>query len=111
MKTKMHTLRDKNDFTRLFRRGQKFSFPGFMTATFPNRLAHSRFAFIVPNTVDKRAVARNRLRRRIREWARINQARFNPPADIAFLVRKEALGISRKKLYEELDSSISKIFG
>lgn len=110
MTVKLHTLRQKNDFARLFRRGKKVQSQIFLLAFVPNSLSHPRFAFIAPRSIDKRAVKRNMLRRRTREWIRKHPHLFTKPLDMAFLFRKEAGLMPRKKFYEELGRAISKIF-
>lgn len=53
-----------------------------------NNLPVSRFAFVVPKSVDKRAVTRNRVRRILRESVRLLLPTIVPGLDGVFLVRK-----------------------
>lgn len=53
-----------------------------------NNLSVSRFAFVVPKSVDKRAVTRNRVRRILRESVRLLLPTIVPGLDGVFLVRK-----------------------
>ena len=64
----------------------------------------SRFAFIAPKSVDKRAVVRNRLRRRAREWARTHLSSSFLPLDAAILFKKEAKDATQKEFYKDLAS-------
>ncbi len=52
-----------------------------------NRMG-SRFAFVVPVSVDKRAVGRNRLKRLVRESVRLALPSLSPGWDGVFMVRK-----------------------
>ncbi|MBF8280690.1 MAG: ribonuclease P protein component [Candidatus Magasanikbacteria bacterium] len=64
-------LRQDKDFTRVFRGGRRAS-AGLVLITFsPNRLREPRYAVVVGTKVSKRAVVRNRLKRRIREQLRL----------------------------------------
>lgn len=71
-----------------------------------NRLSHARLALVAPRAIEKRAVFRNRLRRRTSEWIRRN-AVLGLSLDIAIFFKREAAVAPRRKLYEEL----RKIFG
>ncbi|MBI2122214.1 MAG: ribonuclease P protein component [Candidatus Sungbacteria bacterium] len=106
----MHALQKENDFARLFRRGKKHHFPAFMISVLSNPHSYNRFAFIVSASIEKSAVKRNRMRRRVREWVRKNQFKFCRSSDVAFLFRKDAFRMSRKKIYEELEEAVKKIF-
>ena len=52
------------DMTALMRYGRRVSSPLFQLAVQSTPLPHPRFVFVVGRAVDKRAVIRNRLRRR-----------------------------------------------
>lgn len=71
-----------------------------------NRLSYARLALVAPRAIEKRAVLRNRLKRRIGEWIRCN-AVLGLSLDIAIFLKREAVVAPRRKLYEEL----CKIFG
>lgn len=108
--SRMSRLQTKDNFRLLFRQGRRYDSPFFRIVT---RGAYnnptSRFAFIISRGVEKRAVLRNRLRRRTREWVRRNLTRFPSSVHIAFLFKKAAFQVSRATLYEELDRTIRKI--
>ena len=98
------------DLDLLFRRGRRLSTPLFQIASRRNNLSHARFLLVVPRTVDKRAVVRNRLRRRITEYIRIRPALFSPPLDIAIVCKKEAVRATHTEFYEVLDRVLTQIF-
>lgn len=54
--------------------GQRAAGERVLIATLPNELGHARLACVVGKRFDKRAVARNRWRRRIREVFRVRRA-------------------------------------
>lgn len=74
----------------------------FRVVYLPNKNARPRFAFIAPRSIDKRAVLRNLLRRRTREWVRGHLDGLQKPLDVAVIFKKEAVSATRKNFYEEL---------
>ena len=104
-----HRLGRGKDLDLLLRRGSRVSHAFFSVAWRPSYLPISRFVFIVPRSVDKRAVVRNRLRRRIREYLRTRAARITPPRDIAIICRAEAALAARAHLYAALEELLSRL--
>ena len=102
------TLGRGADLGLLLRRGWRSSSRLFYVTSRPNGLAHSRFAFIVPRAVDKRAVVRNRLRRRMREYIRARAGRIAPSHDIAITCKKEAAKAPRVHFYAELEEFLKR---
>lgn len=99
----MRHLRGAKDFHILFHSGRKRETKFFKVIALPNRLPFSRCAFIVPKSVDKRAVMRNRLRRRCREWVRKSPILFPLSLDMAITIKKNADTATRKEFYEDLE--------
>jgi ribonuclease P protein component len=54
----------------------------------PNHLPYSRFAFVVGKRVSRKAVVRNKIRRRIREVVR--QDPIQPGWDLVFIARAQS---------------------
>lgn len=98
----IHRLGSAKDFRVLFRLGRRREFRFFKLIYLPNKLSFSRFAFITPKTVDKRAVVRNRLRRRCREWIRKSLIPLPRALDIAITFKKDAHKATRKEFYADL---------
>lgn len=73
----------------VMRRGKRVSAQGLQLIFVQNNLPVSRFAFVVPKSVDKRAVVRNRIRRVVREAVRLALSQITPGWDGVFLIRKE----------------------
>lgn len=93
----------------LLRYGRRISSPLFQLLVRPSGRAHPRFVLVAARTVDKRAVVRNRLRRRAREYLRKNMAGLPPGLDIAVIIKKEAASASRNEFYEDLRQTVSRI--
>lgn len=73
----------------VMRRGKRVSAQGVQLIFTQNSLSVSRFAFIVPKSVDKRAVVRNRIRRVVREAVRLALPAIVPGWDGVIVIRKE----------------------
>ncbi len=106
---KQHSIRSEKDFKLLFTKGHRLDSRLFRVSVRKNNLGFPRFAFIVPRAVEKRAVLRNRSRRRAREWIRRQQKTFSAALDIALVFKKEAIVSSKKTFYEELRKIFAQI--
>ncbi len=73
-------------------------------------LPSSRVTLIAPRSSEKRAVRRNRIRRRTREWLRKNAKLFRHPVTLDILFKKEAFASTRKLFYVELERTINRVF-
>lgn len=72
------------------KRAKKISSKYFFLNTEDNGLACSRFAFVISKKVDKRAVVRNRIKRKLTEIININLEKIKIGMDMIFILRKEA---------------------
>jgi ribonuclease P protein component len=71
----------------------------------------SKFGFIVSNQVDKRATARNLLKRRLREIVRLNLDKFKLPVDAIILAKVGSKKLEYAILEKELVSLFKKVRG
>jgi len=108
MLTRSNRLKNDRDFQRVFRSGRFVSGPFLTLKLAPNKLAASRFAFVVGVKVSKRAVQRNRLRRRMREITRKLLPSLRGNFDVVMMARPEALKLDFPKLESELRRSLTK---
>jgi ribonuclease P protein component len=95
-------LRSK-DFRRVYDEGSRFSGPLF--AAFCLRepeIDGPRIGFTTPRALGK-AVARNRIRRRVREALRLQLDRLNPQWSIVINPRRKALAAPPEEIRRELD--------
>ncbi len=88
---KVNTLRRRRDFDRLFESGKRYY--DKLLVTVVHRRPESdqaRVAFIVGRKVDKRAVVRNRVKRRLREAWRRELSLVNVGVDVGFMAQPPA---------------------
>jgi len=82
--------------------GRNVSTSSFVLKFFPNKLGNPRFAIIISNKIDKRAVVRNKLRRWIREVIRLNLKDIKSNTDCLFVVQKPVLKLEREEFKKEV---------
>jgi len=102
------TLRRRRDFDRLFESGKRYYDKLLVTVV---RLRpesdQARVAFIVGRKVDKRAVVRNRIKRRLREAWRREVPQPSAGADIAFVASPASAQASYWDLAEVIKAHLA----
>src|SRR5688572_23529732 len=81
---------------------KSFATQPFFLKVSKNELTMSRFGFVVRKQVDKRATARNRIRRVFRSCIEDMLAEISPGYDMLFFVKSQVLEMKREDLYNEL---------
>ena len=81
-------LRRQRDFDAVRKRGVARAHALVVLRMAPNHLPYSRFAFVVGKRVSRKAVVRNKIRRRIREVVR--QDPIQPGWDLVFIARAQS---------------------
>ncbi len=92
----------KKDLDVILRSRSKFYSNNFVLRFFKNELSKSRFCVVVSKKISKRAVDRNRIRRRIYEILRLNYDRIKPEFDFMIFVKQGVL----KMQYVDMESEI-----
>ncbi len=81
MLAETNRLKKKKDFERVFKGGQGFK-EGFLYLKIKeNKLKSSRFGFIVSTQFSKKAIFRNRIKRRLRELIRMKLLKIKKGID------------------------------
>ena len=101
---KQYRINKKSDFEKLFE-AKKIYFSRFLIVkSVPNDLAYPRFGMIISTKVSKRAVDRNKIRRRIREIFHLHFNEIKPGVDILAIAKSSML----KLTYKETESEVLK---
>ena len=97
-----YRLKTSADFAHLDKEGKRLYSSGFLLVVAPSMTGESRLGIAVTRKLDKRAVVRNKIKRRVREIFRASRARFKTPCDILVIARREAL----QSAYSDMERQI-----
>lgn len=117
MLPKKFRLHADSDIKRLVQAGKTFFLPQLTLKYQKNNENCLRIGFVVSTRVDKRAVVRNKIKRRMREAIKIELLRIKNGQDLLFIAKKGCLDLSvleinkqfqfalkTTRLYTELDA-------
>jgi len=105
MLPKLYRLTGQRNFKLIAERGRALFLKELGIKWLENNLANSRFAFVVSTQIDKRAVVRNKIKRRLREIIHQNLKNIESGFDLMFLTRLAIKNLEYKdlvKLVEQL---------
>ncbi|MFH1375471.1 MAG: ribonuclease P protein component [Patescibacteria group bacterium] len=80
-------LRKKEEVDLVFHKGKSVSLPEFTFKFLPNAFGTTRIAVLVGKKLSNKASARNRIRRRLREVARLNLEQLPQGLDLLIIAR------------------------
>ncbi len=103
MLSQKNRLRKERDFEAVFKKGQTFKQGQLVLKIKNNNLKSSRFGFIVNKKFSKKAVERNKIKRRLRELVAFKK--IKKPLDIVIIVMPNA-----DNDFQELKKTIDKLF-
>jgi len=93
MLPKINRLKKKKDFALVFKKGEGFQNDFLFIKVAKNNLKSSRFGFITSKSFSKKAVVRNKIKRRLREIVRLNIEGIKKGIDIIFIAKS---GLEKK---------------
>jgi len=108
MLPKANRLKQDRDFKVLLQAGRRLNSQGLTVRWVTTRQPVSRFAFVVANHVAKRAVVRNKLKRRLREIIRSFLPHLTGSYDILLAAKKPALDYTFQQLQQEVLSVLQR---
>lgn len=94
------SLKNNNDFRRVYRKGTSAVRPCLVVYVRPNRQGRTRLGFTVTAKVGK-AHTRNRVRRRLREIYRLHESGLRPGYDMVVVARARAAEVTYRRLETE----------
>lgn len=98
--TRLERIRGEKDFRSLYRTGRRVRGRYFDLVFRPNGLGYSRLGVVVSKKVGP-AVARNKVKRRMRELFRRNKSLYADPVDVIVVSRPGIVGLARDELEAE----------
>src|SRR3989344_7261945 len=81
MPAKNSQLKKKKDFELVFKKGRTIKNDFFVLKFLPNGLENNRFGIVVSQKVSKKAVVRNKIRRRVKESIKLKAVAKGENAD------------------------------
>jgi ribonuclease P protein component len=105
MLPKINRIKKKNDFEIIFKKGASYKNSLFILKVFKNDFNYSRFGFIVSSKVSKKAVVRNKVRRRLSEIIKAEFKNIKSGLDMVFI----SLSDIEKKEFSEIKESAASI--
>ncbi len=105
MLPKEYRLKRKKDFEKVLRKGKLLAKNFLTLKTVKNNLKTIRIGVVVSRKVSKKAVLRNKTKRRLREAARANIKKIKPGYDLIFFTKK---GIE-KESFSEIKKEVEKL--
>jgi ribonuclease P protein component len=106
MLASIYRLSSPRDIARVFKRGRFAGDGGIQCKAAPNGQGHSRIVIVVSKKVSKKAVVRNRLRRRISGVIEPIWATVAPGYDIVITVREDILALSVSNMTQIVSTSL-----
>jgi len=107
---KTDKLLKRSEFVALSRKGRSVSDRYFIVAFRPNSLDRPRLGITVTKKTGN-AVIRNRIKRVVREFYRLNRQRINGQWDINVIAKKAAVGVPSVRAHESLCALVDQIRG
>lgn len=106
MLPRKNRLKKKKEFEKVFKKGEKFKESFLFLRLLENNFGDSRFGFIVSRRVSKKAVARNKLKRMLREIVRLKLPEIGKKVDGILSVSSAP----KKDDFLEMSRVIDKLF-
>ncbi len=106
----MITIRKRADFLRIAKEGKRRPVKTFVLQTLPNQNGETRIGYTVSKRVSKRAVDRNRIKRRLRAAVKDVSSYFPAGNDYVIIGRIDAMTRDYKELKNDLKYALKKIF-
>jgi ribonuclease P protein component len=108
MLKRINRLSTKRDITLVFNKGRASHGKGAVVKLRSNNLDKSRFAFVVSTKISKKAVERNRIRRRMREVVRLVFDEIRTGYDVVVIAKAAAKDMNHKTVSADLNQTLRK---
>ena len=98
-------LKKQKDFERVYQQGKGFKQDFLFLKAVSNGLEITRFGLVVSRKISKKAVIRNRVKRRLREIIRLRLEKVKKGVDVVLVTLP---GIEEKE-YQEIEQMVDKL--
>ena len=104
----INRLRKKKDFAKVYQRGYSYSSLLLWLKLLPNDLSYNRVGIVVSTKVSKKAVERNRIKRRLRALIKDYLSSIKPGYDIIITARVRIIDKSFQEIDQDLKSLLQR---
>lgn len=105
---KAEKLLNRSDFVRLSKSGEKIASRSFLVLYSPCKEKQTRLGVTVTKKIGH-APARNRIKRLVREYFRLNKHKITSKYDINIIAKKEIALLSSKEIFLSLEDIFNKL--
>jgi ribonuclease P protein component len=105
---KINRIGRKKEFLEIKNKGRMINSPLFGAATLVDESKEIKFGFVISKKISKRAVDRNKIKRRMGEILVKKIEKFKPGTKIVFLAKKSLLGAKIEEIEEEVNKIIDR---
>ena len=109
MLARRNRLRKSRDIQRVSKQGRLAAGAFITVRTQANRFQLIRCAVVISKKVDKRAVVRNRCRRRVQEILRTHLSELQGGSDILIYIRKDISDLSVAEIQSEVLNTLKRV--
>ena len=109
MLKKINRIGRKKEFLEIKNKGKIINSPLFGAATFVDESKEVKFGFVISKKISKKAVDRNKIKRRMCEILVKKLDKFKLGTKVVFLAKKSLLGVKIEEIEGEIDKLISKV--
>ena len=106
MLAQKNRLKKKKDFDRVFKKGKGFKENFLFMKAVKNGLEITRFGFVVSKAFSKKAVSRNKIKRRLREIIKSKESEVKKGFDVTLIVMK---GLEKQDV-SETEETVNNLF-
>lgn len=108
MLARVHRLRAAADFNKTYKFGRSTNAETFYIKVFQTHYETSRVAVVASKKVSKRAVVRNRCKRRVVEIVRKDWSSINPGYNIIFTIKSDISKLSSPELERAVQDCLNR---
>lgn len=109
MSQKIITINKKKDFDNVFKNGKNIKGFFLIVKHIENGLKNNRFAFLISKKVSKKAVIRNKIKRRLLESVKNFKTSKNLFKDIVFIATPKIKEKNFFEIQDEVNNILSKV--
>ncbi len=106
---KKYRLKRKKDFLKIKQKGEILDTPLFGLLVLQEKTSFPLFGFVISRKISRKAVLRNKIRRRLTETVRLLLPRLKPNIKILVLAKKSLLQAKFQEIFQTMEKSLAEL--